>query len=503
MDIWLKDFIAFVVIQNVQTQLRLVVNTTCLELAQPSNQQFRLTCRQYDYHCLLDESYTREFEVCREWKWIPGGKCAYFNTYGSGNVDERKCEPGINLTCSEHKHQFESKTNIQFTACYAKRHSSTSFTTSASPVQVTSNNMTSDGDSAKSSPTSKAWIFILLTGIAVLLLISVMFFINGYMDKPLCKIERSVETGEQQSFLGNKKKDIEIPEYQQTVRHENEKKTTTKKGNTPKRQVGDTSKSSERTASSSLTPVNLDSVTKNEDESADFKDALDYFQTEDISEGEIFENKKTAKTASGSGFDSVTSDNDNEESTGVFNDTFESLQMEAPQTDAIGHEKLYDLLNGGMTLKVMAAVIKKMTGKTVGELLDNENVQEKVENFLNDGTNHLARKKEGEESIHVSYALLRIFLDEKHHPKSGWSNPVKDKDIGIGDDIDRLFRIFTITKEISNPNELCVESYNRLLDIMVETFTRLDTDAQFKEDIQAFVLKYRSPPSWTKICLIS
>lgn len=73
MDIWLKDFIAFVVIQNVQTQLRLVVNTTCLELAQPSNQQFRLTCRQYDYHCLLDESYTREFEVCREWKWIPGG----------------------------------------------------------------------------------------------------------------------------------------------------------------------------------------------------------------------------------------------------------------------------------------------------------------------------------------------------------------------------------------------------------------------------------------------
>lgn len=58
----------------------------------------------------------------------------------------------------------------------------------------------------------------------------------------------------------------------------------------------------------------------------------EYLFSEDISEGQIFENKKTAKTASGSGFDSVTSDNDNEESTGVFNDTFESLQMEAPQT---------------------------------------------------------------------------------------------------------------------------------------------------------------------------
>lgn len=121
-------------------------------------------------------------------------------------------------------------------------------------------------------------------------------------------------------------------------------------------------------------------------------------------------------------------------------------------TDAKEHEKLYDLLKGGtLTPRVMAAVIKKMTGKTVRELLDNENVQEKVENFLNDKTNHIARKKDGEESIHVSYALLRIFIDEKHHPKSGWGNPVKDKDIGIGDDIDRLFRIFTITEDTSNP----------------------------------------------------
>lgn len=244
--------------------------------------------------------------------------------------------------------------------------------------------------------------------------------------------------------------------------------------------------------------MNVDSVTKNEEESADFKDASDYIQTEDTGEEQIFENKKTAKTASGSGFDSVTSDDDNEESTGVFDDTFESLRMKAPQTDAKEHEKLYDLLKGGtLTPRVMAAVIKKMTGKTVRELLDNENVQEKVENFLNDKTNHIARKKDGEESIHVSYALLRIFIDEKHHPKSGWGNPVKDKDIGIGDDIDRLFRIFTITEDISNPLLLSVESYHRVLDIMVETITRLDTDAQFKEDIQAFVLKYRSLPRWT------
>lgn len=59
---------------RVQSQTRLVVNTTCLELAKPANQQFRLICSQYHYHCLLDETFTKEFEVCREWKWIPGGK---------------------------------------------------------------------------------------------------------------------------------------------------------------------------------------------------------------------------------------------------------------------------------------------------------------------------------------------------------------------------------------------------------------------------------------------
>lgn len=41
------------------------------------------------------------------------GKCAYFNTYGSGNVDERECKPGNNMTCSQSKHQFGSNKNTQ------------------------------------------------------------------------------------------------------------------------------------------------------------------------------------------------------------------------------------------------------------------------------------------------------------------------------------------------------------------------------------------------------
>uniref|UniRef100_A0A8W8KFG6 Uncharacterized protein n=1 Tax=Magallana gigas TaxID=29159 RepID=A0A8W8KFG6_MAGGI len=405
MDIWLKVFIAFVVIQNVQTQSRPVVNTTCLELAKPSNQQYRLICSHYDYHCLLDKSYTQEFEVCREWKWIPGGKCAYFNTYGSGNVDESQCEPGINLTCSERISQFRSNSNIQFTACYAKRDSSTSLSTSTSPALVTSSNVTSNGDNSKSSVTSKAWIISLFTVIAVFLSIAAILFIRRCMDKPLCKIEcqesrilaMNKDTSEKQSFLRNETEDNS--ESPPTMSHQDETITGGRK-------------------------------------------------SEDTDAGQ---KEKSAKTASSSRFDSVTSDNEEEkdkkESTGVFDDTFESLQRKAPLTggyiaeyqlnlchsDAKGHEELYSLLNDGtLTKKVMAAVIKKMTRKTSKELSDDENVQNKVQNLLDEGKAHIPHMNEfeWEDSIHVLYALHRIVLDEKYHPKSGWGNPVKDEDIG-------------------------------------------------------------------------
>lgn len=77
MKIWLIIFLVLMVSHRVQSQIekRPVVNITCLELAEPSNQQLRLSCSDpSDYHCLLDESYTQEYEACREWKWIPEGK---------------------------------------------------------------------------------------------------------------------------------------------------------------------------------------------------------------------------------------------------------------------------------------------------------------------------------------------------------------------------------------------------------------------------------------------
>lgn len=55
-----------------------------------------------------------------------------------------------------------------------------------------------------------------------------------------------------------------------------------------------------------------------------------------------------------------------------------------------------------------------------------------------------------------------------------------DKDIGIGDDIERLYNIHSIVYEISDLDTVSVESYIRLLDIMVEALTRLDPGADLR-----------------------
>lgn len=130
---------------------RQVVNTTCLRLAKPSSQQFRLTCSQYNYHCLLDETLTKEFEVCREWKWIPKGQCAYFNTYGEGNIDGRHCVNSANLVCPTR--QYSSAQTTKYTACYVKKITST-IEPRARILHVTSTE-TSDGGISTNWPKSE------------------------------------------------------------------------------------------------------------------------------------------------------------------------------------------------------------------------------------------------------------------------------------------------------------------------------------------------------------
>lgn len=74
MDFWFKSLLLFVVFNKVHLY-RQLMNTTCLELAKPSNKHLRLSCNDTSiYHCLLNGNSTNEFEICKMWIWIPEGK---------------------------------------------------------------------------------------------------------------------------------------------------------------------------------------------------------------------------------------------------------------------------------------------------------------------------------------------------------------------------------------------------------------------------------------------
>lgn len=136
---WLKIILAFFVYNTIKSK-RLVINTTCLELSDPSNQKFRLSCvNSSDYHCLLDRDSINEYEVCRKWKWIAAGKCAYFNTYEEGNIDGRPCINSTDFVCPKDLHS--SKENTKYPACYIKIITST-IATKLSSYEVTSESTT-------------------------------------------------------------------------------------------------------------------------------------------------------------------------------------------------------------------------------------------------------------------------------------------------------------------------------------------------------------------------
>ncbi|XP_065936146.1 uncharacterized protein [Magallana gigas] len=691
MKIWLIIFLALMVSHRVQSQSRLVVNTTCLELAKPSNKQLRLICSQYDYHCLLDETFTKEFEACREWKWIPEGKCAYFNTYGRGNIDERNCVPKNNLTCSHGTIQFSSATNTKYTACYVKKEISTSLPVTTSPTGTQS-----DGENATSVSTSSnkkyemsghplpiiLGIFVPLVSLIVIYFIFMHLKYVPLYRKVLKKIlsgsaypeendivmnEDTVEqepflrketkdssespptikhedenitgarkstaypeesdivmnedTVEQEPFLRNETKDSS--ESPPTIKHEVENITGARKSAYPEESDivmnedtveqepflrNETKDSSEspptikhedenitgarksgffvllqpdslsggllirgtedaypeesgivmnedtveqepflrnETKDSSESPPTI----KHEDENitgarkssnSDASDPADMNESDDLSEhfddalssptnikqknSEVSTEKHQkgdydglrtievdSNTCKSADVDiskdlkegvSTTEKSDNEERdtqelTDVFDDTVESLQRIAHPTDEQDVElceKLYNLLDTeGWKLmqEVMAATITRETGKSVKTLIDQE--KSKLKAMLPEESHRILESKtEHDTSSHVSYGLHRIILDEEKSPKSGWGNPVRETDTGIGDDVERLYRIHNIVQGIPCPVNVSVESYIRLLDIMIKALIRLDPGAEFKEDCKLLSYKLES-----------
>lgn len=157
--------------------------------------------------------------------------------------------------------------------------------------------------------------------------------------------------------------------------------------------------------------------------------------------------------------------------------------------------ELYNLLSTEclkLTREVMTATITREIGKSAETLLENLTDQDKsklIEILPGESHRIIESQTELGKSFYVPYGLLRIYLDKKQSPKSGWGNPVKGTDIGVGDDIERLFRIQIIVQDIAKPDSVSVENYIGLLDIMIESLTRLDPNDEFKDEINAIAWK--------------
>lgn len=147
---------------------------------------------------------------------------------------------------------------------------------------------------------------------------------------------------------------------------------------------------------------------------------------------------------------------------------------------------LLDIEGRKLSQEVMVAIITKMTGKSVKELITDEEIRNKWKEIMPKEVHHILNTPECEKSINVAYGLLRIKLDKEHYPKSGWTSPTKGENVGIGDDIERLYGIHLTVSELQNHLTTSVESYISLLDTMVKALTRLDSNAEFKEEFKAF-----------------
>lgn len=153
--------------------------------------------------------------------------------------------------------------------------------------------------------------------------------------------------------------------------------------------------------------------------------------------------------------------------------------------------ELYNLLSTEclkLTREVMTATITREIGKSAETLLENLTDQDKSKLIeILSGKSHriIESKTEHGISFYVLYGLLRIYLDEELSPKSGWGNPPTETDIGIGDDIERLYRIQIIVQTIANRDSLSVKGYFSLLGIMIKSLKRLDPYDEFKDKISA------------------
>jgi hypothetical protein len=93
-------------------------------------------------------------------------------------------------------------------------------------------------------------------------------------------------------------------------------------------------------------------------------------------------------------------------------------------------------------------------------------------------------------SVPVMYAILQLSLGAEHQPKSGWGQEVKDTDTGVGDDVERVYQVHTLRREIQDAKKISADGYEKLFEMLIGAAERLNIKGKCSEEYKEIARRW-------------
>ncbi|XP_056007087.1 uncharacterized protein LOC130050753 isoform X2 [Ostrea edulis] len=176
---------------------------------------------------------------------------------------------------------------------------------------------------------------------------------------------------------------------------------------------------------------------------------------------------------------------------GIFVDSLESITKEDDEEGGWSEmQELLEYICTGPARKILFNVVKMYVDNPDSYLQDESEIASVKTVLPKEYHSALDPKSEDRHSIPVCYSILKVSLSAEHQPKSGWDQKVKDTDTGIGDDIERVIRAYTLSREIHTPEEISVNGYVRLFEMIMGAVERLDRKGKCSEYYREIVRRW-------------
>ncbi|XP_056007146.1 neurofilament medium polypeptide-like isoform X1 [Ostrea edulis] len=244
--------------------------------------------------------------------------------------------------------------------------------------------------------------------------------------------------------------------------------------------------------------VSVDTTQNSDSQSDEGSGTSDNVSVTYVNEEEQEHPSKTIDTnlnssaGSGGGQDENASD-EIKDAVGIFVDSLESITREDDGEGGWSElQELLDYMCTGPARKILFDVVKMYVDNPDSYFHD-ESKKASVKSVLPpEYHSAIDPDSESKKSIPVMYAILQLSLGEEHRPKSGWGQMVNDTDTGVGDDVERVYKVHTLSREIQNPEEISVDGYIRLLEMFIDAVNRLDVRGKYSEDYREIVRRWEN-----------